>query len=235
MTVVDGWVDIGQLDFDFDIDFSPAPDPDIPADPEMLGSLEEAQEIYEAVGQAWFRGEGEVPPGWSFIGSGGTRRVYLSPSGVAYKVCHHYEDDDQSNNELEYKNFRRIQREGKLPGNWRIPRSYLHKFRGNVSRYNHKTHKEETVPTDITILALDYIDGEGIGGHITPPPEKQQATDEAGVVFSKIGLNDLGGKNVIKSGDTYYIIDAAERMLPPFVTIEVENVNPEVIDLLTGA
>jgi hypothetical protein len=53
----------------------------------VIGTMEEAQEIFKAP-------ENRLPPGWDRLGTGGTRQVYRSPTGVVYKVCWDYEDDE---------------------------------------------------------------------------------------------------------------------------------------------
>jgi hypothetical protein len=48
-------------------------------------------------------------------------------------------------------------------------------------------------PTEVAVLACDYVEGKMIGGGI-PPQTKTRITENAEVVFAKIGLNDLGGE-----------------------------------------
>lgn len=43
----------------------------------------------------------EAPDGWEFLGRGSFRSVWLSPTGVAYKVSHHEHYQEQSEKELD--------------------------------------------------------------------------------------------------------------------------------------
>lgn len=178
----------------------------------MIGTLDEAQEIFELNERAWRNAEHlQLPEGWTFVGSGGTRRVYRSPSGVAYKVNYYHAEDEPTPNDLEHNNFRRIAREGKLPGNWKVPRSHVYRFRANLSRYTWEAGviEKSDCPTEVAVLACDYIDGKLVGGLTHEDSDYQHAE----VVFAKIGLCDLGGKNVVKTPEHYYIVDAAEDMV----------------------
>lgn len=47
----------------------------------------------------------DLPNGWTLIGKGCYRTVFLAPDGFAYKVCHDTEDDAFTENEEEYYNF----------------------------------------------------------------------------------------------------------------------------------
>lgn len=175
----------------------------------MIGTLEEAQEIFDAVGDRWnldYRAE-NCPEGWTFLGSGGTRSVYLSPSGVAYKVCHNYEDEETPNyNEVEHYNFEVIRKHHTLPGKWRVPMSHIHQFNGRYKRYNAKTFKAEPVITRIAVLACEYVKGETF---TWDDPE------DMCVVFAHVGLFDTVRSNAMKGDDGYrYIVDAAEEFLP---------------------
>ncbi len=51
-----------------------------------IGNLEDARKIYYFHESHNYK----VPPGWSEIGSGGTRTAYLSPDNVVYKVGSSY-------------------------------------------------------------------------------------------------------------------------------------------------
>lgn len=174
----------------------------------MIGSLAEAQEIFDAVGDRWNidYDPSACPEGWTFLGSGGTRSVYLSPSGVAYKVCHTYEDDDEpSYNDVEHYNFEIIRKYGKLPNRWRVPQSHIHCFNGRYKRYNHKTFKAELGTAKITILACEYI--KGVSFHDDP--------EDMDAVFDSVGLFDTVRSNAVKGDNGYrYIVDAAEWRLP---------------------
>lgn len=61
----------------------------------------------------------EAPLGWTYLGSGSFRSVWLSPEGVAYKVNHKSHYDYQSSDEIE--NLERFWKSGTLPG-CRLPK-----------------------------------------------------------------------------------------------------------------
>lgn len=61
----------------------------------------------------------EAPLGWTYLGSGSFRSVWLSPEGVAYKVNHMSSYDSQSGDEIE--NLERLWKSGTLPG-CRLPK-----------------------------------------------------------------------------------------------------------------
>lgn len=174
----------------------------------MIGTLAEAQKIYRAVGDHL---RGGIPPrGWREIGAGGTRHCYLSPSGVVYKLCYVYEDDDPTVNDREQVNFDKIRNCGKLPNNWRVPKSHLHAFRTNISRFNRRLQKEVVVPGRVAVLACEYIPGKRLGSMC-----KDVSGDEwwdMETAFRAVGLSDTGGANAIRATDgTHYIIDAGEE------------------------
>lgn len=175
----------------------------------MIGTLAEAQEIFEAVGDRWKIDYDpyDVPEGWKYLGMGGTRSVYLSPSGVAYKVCHEYSDDEPNANEVEHYNFDVIRKYHSLPGKWRVPVSHIHQFEGQYKRYNYKTFKAEPVVARITILACEYVKGQTFTW--------DDDAEDMHVVFARVGLFDTVRSNAMKSdnGDRY-IVDAAEAYLP---------------------
>lgn len=177
---------------------------------ETLGSVAEAKELYDKVGDMFSLDDPtSAPPGWTFVGQGGSRRVYRGPSGVCYKIeyppCDPEYDDKW--NEREHENFGRIRQAGNLLPGWRVPKSHLHHFRGTYTRYNNQTRKREKVETPVTMLAIEYIEGEAVGGWKEP----MDGDIKAG--FRKVGLADVYGKNAIKCPDgTVVIIDAAETL-----------------------
>lgn len=72
-----------------------------------IGSFEEAQEIFRWVrsfeldyGRPKCVQDGHAPEGWKYLGRGSFRSVWLSPSGVAYKVEHSGRCGTQSSDEL---------------------------------------------------------------------------------------------------------------------------------------
>lgn len=185
----------GQLEFDFDTD-------------DNVGTLDEAMELWEAVRGRSFGGNCNPPEGWEYVGSGGTRAVYRSPTGVCYKICHEYEETDTSHNDVEHVNFRRIEREGKLPPNWRVPRSRLHVFAANMHRWDYHLKREIQRPGRVAVIACDFISGTELGWRM---PEEDR--EEMYSAFDAVGLHDTGGANAVMREDgTYFIIDAAERM-----------------------
>lgn len=171
----------------------------------MIGTLEEAQEIFEAVGGPI---AGFPPAGWQEIGAGGTRHCYLSPSGVCYKICYNSGSDRPSYNEREQVNLEKIRMSGKLPVGWRVPKSDLHFFRSNIERWNMQLQKEEVVPTQVCVIAMEYIPGKRLGSMSDVTGDEWWDMEQA---FMAVGLSDTGGANAIKHADgTRYIIDAAE-------------------------
>lgn len=188
----------GQLEFEFEGDT-------------LIGTLDEAMELWESQFDRVCGNSNGAPPGWKYVGSGGTRVVYKSPSGVCYKVCYEYDDEeDETHNEVEHKNMRRIDREGKLPKGWRVPKTHLHIFQGHVKRWDYHMRKPKQQPARVVILATDYIDGELVGWSATEDDQNEMSN-----AFSAVGLCDTGGDNAVKAKDgTRYIIDAAEWMPP---------------------
>jgi hypothetical protein len=175
---------------------------------ESVGTLDEAMELWESVRGRSYGNNAEPPEGWEYIDSGGTRMVFKSPTGVCYKVCHEYEGYDKSHNDVEHNNFRRIEREGKLPKNWRVPKSRVHVFSANMRRWDYHMKREIVRPGRVAVLACDFISGEALGWRSTD--EDQAALQKA---FSAVGLHDTGGYNAVRCEDgTHYIIDAAELM-----------------------
>lgn len=175
-----------------------------------MGSLDEAIQLWEAQ-RGRTRGENDgTPEGWEYVGSGGTRVVYKAPSGVCYKVCHNYDDEDESHNDVELRNMKRIEREGKLPPKWRLPKMQLHVFPGQQRRWDFRMQKESFKSGRIAILATEYIEGEELSWQ---SPTTERAKQEA--AFDAVGLSDTGGANAIKAKTgEYYIVDAAEWMEP---------------------
>jgi hypothetical protein len=80
----------------------------------LIGTLDEAQEIFEL--NERLPGPTPItrnlPEGWEFIDSGGTRRVFRGPSGICYKVNYEDREGKPNYNDLEHRNFRRIDQEG---------------------------------------------------------------------------------------------------------------------------
>lgn len=172
----------------------------------MIGTVEEAQEIFDAVGRPV---AGLPPAGWREIGAGGTRHCYLSPSGVVYKICYNNGDERPGYNEREHDNLEKIRNGGKLPKGWRVPKSHLHSFRSNIERWNVRLQKEEVVPAQVSVIAMEYISGKRLGSMCDNISGNDWWDMEE--AFKAVGLHDTGGANAIKAEDgTRYIIDAAE-------------------------
>lgn len=196
MTITEQEYVPGQLTFEFD-------------NLDTLGNMDEAMELWRAQ-DARMRAENDgTPPGWQYIGSGGTRIVYRAPSGVCYKICYEYDDDeDETHNELEHKNMRRIAREGRLPNNWRVPKTHLHVFESHMANWDFHSRKRKQRPCRVVILACEYVEGTPIG--FSAPKSDR---DEMETAFATVGLYDVGGANAVKCEDgTRYIVDAAEIM-----------------------
>lgn len=173
-----------------------------------LGSLEEAQEIFDAVGDHFKPGwsERDVPEGWVWLGSGGSRNAYLSPSGVVYKIQHDSSEAETPWNRMEIGQFARIRKERSLPPSWRVPKTHLYSFRTTYTRYNRKLRKEVVEPGTVHIVAMEYVAGQAVGCGASTEDRKFMAAG-----FDAAGLFDSGGANAIKALDgSWYIIDAGE-------------------------
>jgi hypothetical protein len=97
----------------------------------MVGCREDAEMIWE-----WDHNY-PLPEGWSYLGHGEERVVYLSPDNVVYKL-----DNESGANMLEYFNICMIQTTNPL-ANWRVPEATLYKL-------NKFTQ----------VIAMEYIDGQ---------------------------------------------------------------------------
>lgn len=71
----------------------------------------------------------ELPEGWKFLAAGMSRRAYLSPSGVVYKVQRNLESDYQGN-KGEHETAERVRKSGSVRGAY-IPRTSLYKVPGS--------------------------------------------------------------------------------------------------------
>lgn len=178
-----------------------------------LGTEEEAREIFEALGDRFLTApDTDTPAGWKHLGSGGTRMAFLSPSGVVYKLEF---DADDYDNVLEHNNFRKIK--GKLPKGWRVPKSHLHVFLANMTKWDYNTRNKVTKTCYVSVLACEYIEGQLVGGW------RNRATDTDKEVFQSVGLYDWHGANAVRTTNgTTYIIDAGE-ILRSELTKELTN------------
>jgi hypothetical protein len=170
----------------------------------VIGTIEEAKEIFEAP-------ENNLPPGWERIGTGGTRQVYRAPSGVVYKVCWDYEDDEPTHNDREHRNFNQIRRSGRLPRGWKVPDSHLHIFRSNLKRWDFKTKEQHERQTRVSVLACEYVAGRLLSAWDDDITEEKLAMLRES--FAQVGLHDIDGANAVQVEDGYYIIDAGEDMI----------------------
>lgn len=105
----------------------------------MIGSMAEALVISRWY--AYADRHADVPEGWKFLSWGTYRDVYLSPSGVIYKIDH-YEYSDHEANLCE---ARAITNGRQIPeyGPW-MPEAHLY----------------YTEDLDAPVLAMEYIEGE---------------------------------------------------------------------------
>lgn len=85
----------------------------------------------------------EIPEGWKYLAAGVSRRAYLSPSGVVYKVQRNPESDYQGN-KGEHETAERVRKSGsvrgayipktslyEVPGSWVIALEYMNGIRGD--------------------------------------------------------------------------------------------------------
>lgn len=170
----------------------------------MIGTLAEAKAIHEAMWDRWEENYSPylAPEGWDFIGQGSTRTVFLSPSGVAYKLCDEYEDDWQSYNDRELENFARLRDE--LPEGFRVPEATLHVFTGWVNEFNYSRKEPQSRWGRVAILAVEYIEGSPIHQGERPRVAGQ---------LEGVGLFDTARGNVLQTPTGYVIVDAGEGLL----------------------
>lgn len=166
----------------------------------MIGSEEEARQIFEAAGDRWETAV--LPSGWEEVGDGSTRVAYLSPSGVVYKVCKEYWDDHPSTNANEAQNIEEIKKRELLPQGWHLPEVTLYAFGAYYTQWEARTEDPTKKWGMVDVIACEYIPGE----------ESLIEDTEIDVVFAKVGLYDPTCLNAKIHGLTgkYYIIDAGE-------------------------
>jgi hypothetical protein len=167
-----------------------------------VGSLSEAMEIFETAGDRW--NESPLPEGWLEVGDGSTRMVYLSPSGVAYKICKEYWEDYPSANAYEFQNFREISERKLLPEGWFVPKATLFTFNAFYTQFDNRATEPTKQWGTVDVLACEYIPGDD--GTLTD--------DEVDVVFARVGLYDPTQWNAKVHGYTgeFFIIDAGESV-----------------------
>lgn len=166
----------------------------------MIGTLAEAREIFEAVGDRWEPIPGP-PAGWVKLGEGRDRAVYLSPSGVAYKICHLYELSPNKN-EVEAKNFDFIKARGRLQGHWAIPEYTLYRFTAVFTQWSESARAPVKAEWPVVVTAVEHIEG-----------KNHPDSFETSYAFRRAGLYDACSGNALtaKNGK-HYILDAAELM-----------------------
>lgn len=106
----------------------------------MIGTLREATTILR-----WYetpKWQKKLPKGWTHVGSGCYRTVYLSPKGVCYKVGTTWSND------MEVKKAKTLSRFTKLAEkyNFRIPKTNAFRIKGSSGEME-------------TIVAMEYIKG----------------------------------------------------------------------------
>lgn len=174
----------------------------------MIGTLDEAKEIYEAISKAYVKErnvETSAPEGWSYIGSGSSRMCFQSPSGTVYKI-ERYADEDY--NIHEQVNFDHIRKNVALPEGWRIPESTLHQFEAITYKYTGWNRPPEAVQAVVNVIALEFVKGEPI----SYSDEDLRAQMRRGM--DTIGMIDGARGNVLKTKDGFCIVDAGEEILP---------------------
>ncbi|WNN94817.1 hypothetical protein SEA_PHREDRICK_264 [Streptomyces phage Phredrick] len=131
----------------------------------------------------------ELPEGWKFLAAGVSRRAYLSPSGVVYKVQRNPESDYQGN-KGEHETAERVRKSGDVRGAY-IPRTSLYKVPGSW------------------VIALEYMNGIRGDEHwemYCYPGERCRCAFPGYVrcasaikreLQNKLGLSDLHNENVL--------------------------------------
>lgn len=90
----------------------------------MIGSAANATLIkkwHDKVSDNWMMDFSSPPEGWTYVGCGAYRRVYLGPDGVVYKLEKH--QGDEQSNEGEIKAIERILKENSMPEGSRLPKA----------------------------------------------------------------------------------------------------------------
>ncbi|WMI33864.1 serine/threonine kinase [Streptomyces phage Patelgo] len=131
--------------------------------------------------------EPTVPDGWKFLAAGISRRAYLAPSGVVYKVMKTPGTDYQGN-KGEHETAERVRRSGQVKGAI-IPRTALYKVPGCY------------------VIALEFMDGKREDRHwdmgcyykciCAFPGSPRCSSKIRAELESKLGLYDLHSQNVL--------------------------------------
>lgn len=133
--------------------------------------------------------EPTVPDGWKFLAAGVSRRAYLSPTGVVYKVQRDPGSDYQGN-KGEHETAERVRKSGEVRGAY-IPRTALYEVPGSW------------------VIALEYMHGVRGDWHWETycypggkcgcgfPGYRRCASAIKRELQSKLGLTDLHNENVL--------------------------------------
>lgn len=136
--------------------------------------------------------EPTLPEGWKFLASGISRRAYLAPSGVVYKVQRNPESEYQGN-KGEHETAEKVRRSGNVRGAY-IPRTALYKVPGSW------------------VIALEFMDGIRGDRHWDEceynryysrkctcffPGAVRCASEIRKELQNKLGLSDLHSENVL--------------------------------------
>lgn len=131
--------------------------------------------------------EPKLSDGWRFLAAGISRRAYLSPSGVVYKVMKTTGSTYQGNKE-EHETAERVRRSGSVKGAY-IPRTHLYKVPGCY------------------VIAIEFMDGIREDSHWNQgcyfkcicafPGSPRCSTRIREELESKLGLSDLHSHNVL--------------------------------------
>lgn len=129
----------------------------------------------------------QAPEGWEFLAAGSFRSVWLSPSGIAYKVSHR--DNDQYQSEEEVIHLGRAWSRG-VPEGCRLP-----KFEKYITE------------DDELVVAIERIKGRTLyehcyrGGSGRCSPSGQDYYDLLGEIKNDLRLNDLHDENAMVDED----------------------------------
>lgn len=132
----------------------------------------------------------DLPGGWSFLGAGGDRVSYLSPTKVVYKIARKYR---RIANEREFDFIALNRQINDLPPNFKIPAAKLYYY-GNIP-----------------IIAMEYIEGTQYNCRLSDCCNNQQGCKFLDDIGYMIKLDDIVRSNVIETpAGIYYIIDFGE-------------------------
>lgn len=163
-----------------------------PATKGMIGTQAEAEVV------AGLSYDSETPSGWEFAGSGCSRRAYLSPSGVIYKVQTGYDDA----NDNEYVTACALIASGAIPEGWDVPR---------IGRYR----VEKNGKTEV-ILAMENLGPNEVSVWTVEVPVPKGYVSHNDVVNKVFGVFDSHGGNIRQRADgTLVCIDMGFSGLLP--------------------